>query len=267
MKTPSIDSNSRYIHGGAWRDPEIDSSQLNRAHAILKDPLIPNIIGFASINYRLSPYPDHPRDPSSPDDPSRNAKHPNHIHDVLAALRWLQKEYGFGERYLLAGHSCGATLAFQVAMIRQEESVLAPAFTKPLAILGVEGIYDLVALRDNHKDEPVYQQIVENVFGTDEAWWAACSPVSGDYNKHWPNGKLTVIAHSLEDELVEKDQMHRMKEALNSQRSSAMGGSAAQNRLDTVQILTGKHDEIWKEATELAKSIANAIERLGHIMS
>lgn len=46
--------------------------------------------------------------------------------------------------------------------------MMAPAFTKPLAILGVEGIYDLVALRDNHGDTPYYQQMVENVFGSDE---------------------------------------------------------------------------------------------------
>lgn len=53
-------------------------------------------------------------------------------------------------------------------MIRQGEGPLVPAFTKPLGILGIEGIYDLVALRDNHVDEPYYQQMVENVFGTDE---------------------------------------------------------------------------------------------------
>jgi kynurenine formamidase len=69
---------------------------------------------------------------------------------------------------LLVGHSCGATIAFQVAMIWREESTLAAAFTKPLGILGVEGIYDLVALRDNHGDAPYYQQMVKNVFGSDE---------------------------------------------------------------------------------------------------
>lgn len=173
-------------------------------------------------------------------------------------------------------------------MIRQGEGTLVPAFTKPLGILGIEGIYDLVALRDNHSDEPYYQQMVENVFGTDEvslthtilktcnlrlylrgkclpilqAWWAACSPVSGDYNRHWPDGKLTVLVHSLEDELVESDQMYRMKAALSSQRSAALEGSLATNRLDAIQILDGKHDEIWREGTQLAKSIANAVERL-----
>ena len=126
------------------------------------------IAGFASINYRLSPYPSHPSDPSSPSDPSRNAKHPNHIHDVLNAIRLLQKEYGFGERYLLVGHSCGATLAFQVAMIRRGEGPYKPGYEKPVGVLGVEGVYDMVALRDNHKEEAVYQEIIENVFGTDE---------------------------------------------------------------------------------------------------
>ncbi len=86
--------------------------------------------------------------------------------------------------------------------------------------------------------------------------------MSGDYNKHWPNSKLTILAHSLEDELVEKDQMYRMKAALSSQRSAAIGDSMANDRLDTVQLLTGKHDEIWREGTQLANSIRNAVERL-----
>ena len=86
--------------------------------------------------------------------------------------------------------------------------------------------------------------------------------MSGDYNKHWPNGKLTVLAHSLEDELVEKDQMYRMKAALISQREVAETGNSAPERLDTVQIVTGKHDDIWREGTQLSKSINNAVERL-----
>ena len=56
--------------------------------------------------------------------------------------------------------------------------------------------------------------------------------------------------------------MFRMKAALSSQHEVAVEGSSAHSRLDTIQILTGKHDEIWGEGTQLAKSIANAIERL-----
>ncbi len=70
------------------------------------------------------------------------------------------------------------------------------------------------------------------------------------------------MAHSLEDELVEKDQMYRMKAALSLRRPAASEGSFATNRLDIVQILTGKHDEIWREGTQLAKSITHAVERL-----
>lgn len=70
------------------------------------------------------------------------------------------------------------------------------------------------------------------------------------------------MAHSLEDELVEEDQMYRMKAALSLQRSAASDGSLATKRLDTIQILTGKHDEIWREGTQLARSITHAVEQL-----
>ncbi len=171
---------------------------------------------------------------------------------MLTALAWLQKKYGFGERYLLAGHSCGATLAFQVAMT--PHSTLSPAITKPLAILGVEGIYDLLALRNNHCNEPYYQHMLQNAFGTDETRWTAASPVSGDYNKHWPNAKLTVLAHSFQDELVEKEQMGRMEAALKEK--------GADGRVDVGKILKGRHDDVWKEGTELVKSIRYAVDRL-----
>jgi hypothetical protein len=56
--------------------------------------------------------------------------------------------------------------------------------------------------------------------------------------------------------------MYRMKAALSLQRPAAPEGSFATNRLDIVQILTGKHDEIWREGSQLAKSITHAVERL-----
>ena len=63
-------------------------------------------------------------------------------------------------------------------MLCEEQSALALPFAEPLAILGVEGIYDLVALRDNHAEEPYYQRMVENVFGVDEV-----SPCTNNLHK------------------------------------------------------------------------------------
>ena len=56
--------------------------------------------------------------------------------------------------------------------------------------------------------------------------------------------------------------MYRMKAALEAQREAAPESSPAHERFHTVHILTGKHDEIWKEGTQLAKSLANAVEQL-----
>ncbi|KAL8970694.1 MAG: hypothetical protein Q9197_003677, partial [Variospora fuerteventurae] len=145
-----------YIHGGAFRDPAITS------HSII--PSLPHlffpssssaqqnprtrIAAIASINYRLSPYypasrhhpTDHPSraDDDDDDDESRDAKWPDHVHDVRAGIEWLlrsdagrerakkkypaplneeeEEEEEKGERIILVGHSVGATIAFAIAL-------------------------------------------------------------------------------------------------------------------------------------------------------
>ncbi|KAI7463581.1 hypothetical protein KC351_g15826 [Hortaea werneckii] len=169
-----------YIHGGAWRDPDIDSTSfLQTQHLLCQSREIDQIAGFASINYRLSPYPSHPTSPSDPADPARNAHHPDHLTDVLDALRHLQDTFGFGTRYLLVGHSCGATLAFQAAMMQlPSSSPPASLVTPPLALLAVEGLYDLPALLSHHASDPspIYQHLISNAFGPNPSDWAAASP-------------------------------------------------------------------------------------------
>ncbi|KAI9768327.1 MAG: hypothetical protein M1840_004935 [Geoglossum simile] len=246
-----------YIHGGAWRDPDISAESFGPALSLLlegqrKD----DIAGFASINYRLSPYSHHTTSPSSSDDPSRSAKHPDHIRDVFAALHFLQQQYGFEERYLLAGHSCGATLAFQIAMGRWDWTSSDMEITLPLGILGLEGIYDFVNFRNHHRNIPAYQNILEGAFGRSEDTWVEASPSSGDYGKSWPNGRLALIIHSLEDELVEKEQATLMDQTLRR------GGAAGERntRANVFRFLkAGKHDEIWECGTALAAMIEQAV--------
>ena len=136
-----------YIHGGAWRDPLITSSSFNPARDILLNTSLP-LQGLASINYRLSPYPSHPTHPSSPDDDSRNAKHPDHLTDVLSALEYLHEHYIFDNKYIIVGHSCGATLALQACA-----SLTAATVPPPLAAACVEGIYDMPGLV-SHNSHP-----------------------------------------------------------------------------------------------------------------
>ncbi|KAH0565228.1 hypothetical protein GP486_001372 [Trichoglossum hirsutum] len=244
-----------YIHGGAWRSPDVSMESFEPAlNLLFKGKRKDDIAGFASINYRLSPYRQHPTNPSTPDDPARNAKHPDHIHDVLAALRFLQRNYGFGERYLLVGHSCGATLAFQVVTGRWNESSDGMGIVLPLGILGLAGIYDLIRLRNNHCDISMYQAFLEGAFGESEDNWAKASPTSGDFSKSWPGGKLALVVHSSEDELVEKEQATLMFQALQQD------AGQRNERTNILQFLeTSKHDEIWSRGTPLATMIAKAV--------
>ncbi|KAI9877330.1 MAG: hypothetical protein M1830_004233 [Pleopsidium flavum] len=246
-------SKQTYIHGGAWRDPAISSDSFNPALSFLLDhPIVDNIAGLASINYRLSPYTSHAISPSSPDDAARNAKHPDHIQDVLTALAFLQSEYGFGDNYLLVGHSCGATLAFQVTMGKWQAQSAARV-SMPQGILGLEGIYDLVALRDTHQDIPVYQEIIKNAFG-DEKHWNEASPTFISIRETWTNVRLAGLAHSANDELVEFEQLQLMAATLKERDGSG--------REDLVLSLEGKHDDVWRNGWELAQSIITAVQHL-----
>lgn len=246
-----------YVHGGAWFDPDQTAATFDKAqHQLLNSPIAEKIAGFASINYRLSPAPTHPTNPSNPGDPARNARHPDHINDVLAAILHLQETYRFEDRYILVGHSCGACLAFQVAMKRywgsQYESTLALELnvTPPKVILGIEGLYDLPALVKYHEKQPLYHNFTESAFGPNASEWAAVSPTQSDLNETWQGGELAVIAHSHTDELVEWEQPELMMKSLRSQ-----GFEDSGRRRAKLLELHGKHDQVWKEGDEVARAI------------
>jgi kynurenine formamidase len=248
-----------FVHGGGWRDPEILASSFNITRdKLLYSSIAPHVAGYASIDYRLSPSPAHPKDPSNPSDPARNAKHPDHINDVLTAILYLQEKYHFEDRYLLVGHSVGATLAMQVAMKRywgsQYESTYALELnvTPPIAILGLQGVYDIAALVANHDGVPIYRDFVTNALGP--SGWDAASPVNADFEDTWPDGKFVVLARSSEDFLVEEDQLSRMKNALAAQGWTEKGDK----KIKTFE-LKGEHDEVW-ETGDIARAIEFAVQ-------
>ena len=201
------------------------------------------------MNYRLSPYDQHSRDSSSPDDPARNARHPDHLRDICCALEHLQKTYVFGSQYVLIGHSCGATLAFQTVLHRHLP------FPKPFAVLGVEGIYDLVALRDHFSNVPIYQEILAGAFGENEEVWREASPIHGNPGEVWEEGKLACIAHSKEDSMVDEGQALGMIAAL--KKSGSYG-----KRQDRLLWIEGEHDDVWQRGDSLAKSISSVLDTL-----
>lgn len=235
LRHPETQDSSRlfliYIHGGAWRDPAIlaPSFAATESHILANaSPAVTDkISGIASIDYRLSPYPAHPTNPSNPHDPARNARHPDHINDVLTAILYLQENYGFGNRYVLIGHSCGATLALQVAMKRFWGSQYDPTAAlelnvePPLAIIGVSGIYDIPGLVDDNAEQPVYHDLVVNAIGSERKVWEDTSPVHGDYEDGWEEGKLAVLVHSEDDELVAMAQPEAMWKVLGGSKGSA----------------------------------------------
>lgn len=214
-----------YIHGGAWRDPSIAASSFTPAatNLLLRATTHPDdprkIAGLVSLNYRLSPHPSRP----APDDPARQAKHPDHIADVLAALAFLHRLDILSRSssttttttqnpsrpggWILTGHSCGATLAFQAVMAPARWGLsgsrpsdahhphpLASSHqrcpqpqpqppAKPAAIVGFNGLYDLAGFLAAPPPgyeglrEP-YREFVRGAFGEREEVWRAVCPVT-----------------------------------------------------------------------------------------
>ncbi|KAF1828762.1 alpha/beta-hydrolase [Decorospora gaudefroyi] len=265
-----------YVHGGAWRDPTQDATRcieptlnhvLNSYTALLD-----NIGGIASLNYRLSPHTSHATDPSTPHDSERTAQHPQHIRDVARGLQYLQREYGM-RRWIGVGHSCGATLLLQlVAGIGLDSS------GGPEALILLEGIYSFPLLLRNHAPpacpehiSKIYNDFIAGAFGTDGSVYTAASPVAGKYDaEQWPEGRLMVICHSYEDELVERAQRDFMCVVLDRQGWSIVmevGDEedevrAEGRRVLNVRDLKGGHDWIWEDGQQIAKLVAEVVERL-----
>jgi len=246
-----------YIHGGAWRDPEVDALSFNSTLSCL-DPVKSGIAGVISINYRLSPYPSHPRNPSGRDDPTRNAKHPDHLKDVYYQIHRLQEKYRFGHNYILIGHSCGATLALQTCSVAQNKldgintDYDVPKITLPLTCLGVEGIYDIPLLVETHASIPIYRTFTEDAFGNDEVAWLRASPVN--MSMRLANVQDVIIAHSPDDELVELEQASIMLNVL--QKQMLLGCTRS------LTMTHGTHQEVWQNGSELAGLIETAITSL-----
>ncbi|KAI5205411.1 alpha/beta-hydrolase [Aureobasidium subglaciale] len=265
-----------YIHGGAWRDPMIDRKSFNTAlELLLKDDRPHNIAGFVTLDYRLSPYPTHPTCPSLPEDPSRNVQHPVHVDDVCNTLALLMdksrrdvlfdtEKGGFFEypdlggmtngRYVLCGHSCGASIAMQAT------SCLANGDLRPpTALLGLEGIYDIPALVATHT-HPAYREFVTAAFGQDEKTWVAASPANISL-RNWQGNVMLVQSEG--DELVDMQQTDSMVETLIMGGWESSTSTVKENKGKQVSkvVINCLHDEVWEKGTELAKAIRDVTDK------
>ncbi|CAP70887.1 uncharacterized protein PODANS_3_9450 [Podospora anserina S mat+] len=250
-----------YIHGGAWRDPMIDASSfsptainlLQAAASSFSKGSVP-IAGVASLNYRLSPHPNHP---TGGRDPNREARHPDHISDVLGGLAFLQRLGGATGSWLLSGHSCGATLAFQAVMAPSRWG-LDTAIVKPTVVVGLNGLYDLAGFITMPPPEyaglrDAYEEFTRGAFGDDETVWKdACPATAVDWTSEWQEGKQVVLAQSREDSLVPYDQLEKMGAYLSKSSSLNIREMEA----------GGDHDDIWKKGDRLAEILYDVVSGL-----
>lgn len=203
-----------------------------------------SIAGFASINYRLSPYPNHSEVPSSPRDPSRNIYHPAHLSDVGKALLYLDDQHQISDRYLLIGHSAGATIAFELQTT---------SLPTPVGVLGIEGIYDFDGLIKAHSN-PLYQQFMDNAFPDKTLWKKAAPYTNYSPDNLYEQAKMVILSYSVDDDLVETGQVTSMLERI----------ASGPLRKEQVHVLkaSGSHDEIWGGGTILAGLVTQSLELL-----
>jgi kynurenine formamidase len=276
---PNPDSQSliaRYhvhIHGGAWRDPHLTSKSIEPtvAHAFSAWDASAPISAIASINYTLSPYPTHPALPydaikGNHSDPAREAVHPQHVSDILHGFALLHSFGLTDQSYILSGHSAGACLALQATLQPPRHYGLdgVPEAPCPAAILGLNGLYDLLALvnalgasHEHLHDE--YETFLSSAFGADKSKWPAASPACFDpaeIAERVREGKaprLVVLDQSTEDQLVPMNQSQRLKANL-----STVGGL----RVVEGHRCTGQHDAPWEQGVMIWESIRDIVRLL-----
>lgn len=153
------------------------------------------------------------------------------------------------EDYMLIGHSAGATLAFQLLMDPSAQESNIPL---PSAIIGVSGIYDLVALDDRHEGN--YAGFITSAFGSDKKIWNVASPVNytGSFKKNWLSSRLTILAWSYEDTLIDEPEIDAMATKLIKDRIN----------VSVTKDLTGEHDHVWEEGHQLARLISLTLRQL-----
>jgi kynurenine formamidase len=252
---------SSFIHGGAWRDPRNSLTDFEPAiKKILAAPdvdLGSSIRGFASINYRLSPYSGIPQDPGTPQNQLRNAHHPDHILDVWAAIAYMERSYHMGQKYILIGHSAGSTLAFQLLMGTSVLSGQDPPAPVPLpsAVIGLAGIYEFYDLNVRHGGS--YAGFLCAAFGSDQSLWNLAAPAcfSGSFKQIWTGPKLAVLGWSPEDVLIDEPEIDGMSLKLSKDGLKA----------HIFKDLSGDHNSTWQDGSDICRLVAFTIRKLPQI--
>lgn len=262
-----------HIHGGAWRDPLTDARSIEPAVGLIfADPTAP-IAAVASLDYTLAQFPTHPVAPydatkDGHTDPAREAVHPRQVADIYAGLRLLKTIGMTDGSYILSGHSCGASLAFQAALAPPAHYDLADTSEPPVAaaVIGINGLYDLpglvLGLGPSHEiNSHDYRMMLTNAFGPDDRVWAVASPARFDSTaiagrvRAGRAPPLVWLAQSPDDQLVPMNQLERF--AANLEQVDGL----------TVEIgeCTGKHAEPWQTGTTIRQSILSVTQMLAEL--
>ncbi|KAH6880742.1 hypothetical protein B0T10DRAFT_411896 [Thelonectria olida] len=275
---PSFEHHSKipqwhvHIHGGAWRDPHLDSSSIEAtvAHAFAFADSNAPISAIASTNCTLSPFPTHPTLPYSPTkgdqvDLARNAMHPGHVKDVLEAFALLRSLGLTDDSYILSGHSAGACLAFLSVLFKPLHwGSRAPWPPRPAAVVGLNGLYnmqDLVyGLGDSHAHlADVYKNLLGIAFGPHESKWVPGSParfneeVLAENVRQGKVVQLVLLDQSPEDKLVPLNQTDNLEARL--------------KRVQGVHVFSGhrcqgRHDAPWEEGNMIWETIQDVLKIL-----
>ncbi|MEM1323752.1 MAG: alpha/beta hydrolase [Bacteroidota bacterium] len=115
-------------------------------------------------------------------------KHPAHIEDLAAALRWLYDQagkYGYdAQNIFVGGFSSGAHLSALLGMDERYLKAQGLSFANLRGLLPIAGTYDIVdyhqvfAKHENPARRPLADTHVKDVFGAGEADFRAASPVT-----------------------------------------------------------------------------------------
>ncbi|KAF5659334.1 hypothetical protein FDENT_13948 [Fusarium denticulatum] len=256
------DPSQMYWVIGAWRDPEITATNFvaKAVGDLLNSGVAEVIEGIASTNYRLSPRTfSQPMPSRGPLGDKQQAMHPDHLNDVMSGIQYLQRRFRFGDRYVLTGHSCGATLAFRTLI--QQSMDKSEIHVASQAIVGVAGLYDLSLLRDMDPMPPMCQQLLLAAFGTNETLWGDVSPATySNFETLWSSEKLAVMAYCEDDEYVSSAQLDTMRHALE------VWGKKKGRLVKTIN-LKGGHDEVWRTGSGLASSVEKSINYIQELSS
>lgn len=163
------------------------------------------------------------------------------------ALQTLNRAFNLQGRYILSGHSAGATLAFQ-------QGLWGSSIPQPWAFLGVAGIYDFDAFVRAHESVPVYKEIMQNAFPSQDTWDEASPGVnaSSQQLELWQGSQALIIAYSKEDELVDEAQAMLMLRSLQNR-------LGLQKKVHLMQV-SGSHDEIWQNGQVLAGLLCDVLD-------